>query len=77
MSVMPRLGVDVVTADKILNHKSGVLKGVAAVYQRHSFASEMKQALEAWAAHLTKIRSDNIIEFRRAQSLAATRSELG
>ena len=65
---MPRLGVDVVTADKILNHKSGTLKGVAAVYQRYDFATEARQALEAWAAHLVRIRSDNIIELRRAQS---------
>jgi len=63
VSVMPRLGVDVVTADRILNHKSGTLKGVAAVYQRHTFEPEMKKALEAWASHLTKIRSDNIVEF--------------
>jgi integrase len=68
VSVMPRLGVDVVTADKILNHKSGTLKGVAAVYQRYDFATEARQALEAWAAHLVRIRSDNIIELRRAQS---------
>jgi integrase len=70
VSAMPRLGVDVVTADKILNHKSGALKGVAAVYQRHTFEPEMKKALEAWASHLTALRTPNVLEFprKRAQS---------
>jgi integrase len=70
VSAMPRLDVDVVTADKILNHKSGTLKGVAAVYQRHTFEPEMKKALEAWASHLTALRTPNVLEFprNRAQS---------
>jgi integrase len=68
-SVMPRLKVDVVTADKILSHKSSVLKGAAETYQRYTFEAEMRTALEAWAGHLTAIRADNVVEFRkRAQS---------
>lgn len=36
--------------DRILNHVTGTIRGVAAVYQRHDFAAERKAALEAWAA---------------------------
>ena len=39
-------------ADKILNHVSGTISGVAAVYQRQEFLPERKAALEAWGEHV-------------------------
>ena len=36
--------------DRLLNHVSGAIRGVAAVYQRAEFLAERKAALEAWAA---------------------------
>ncbi len=39
-------------ADKLLNHVSGSIRGVAAVYQRGEFAEERRRALDAWAAHV-------------------------
>ena len=42
-------------ADKILNHQSGTISGVAAVYQRHEFLAERKDALERWSAHLAHL----------------------
>ncbi len=39
--------------DRLLNHVSGAIQGVAAVYQRAEFLAERKAALEAWAAHVT------------------------
>ena len=36
--------------DAVLNHKSGVIKGVAAVYNRHPYLEEKREALERWAA---------------------------
>jgi integrase len=69
ISAMPGLEVDVVVADKALNHKSSVLKGAAATYQRFNFEPGIRKALEAWATHLAKLRADNVIDFRRrAQS---------
>ena len=50
VSGMARLGVAPHLADKILNHQSGTISGVAAVYQRHDFLAERKDALEKWAA---------------------------
>jgi integrase len=55
VSGMARLGVAPHVADKILNHQSGTISGVAAVYQRHEFLPDRKNALERWGAHVGKI----------------------
>jgi integrase len=52
VSGMAQLGVAPHVADKILNHQSGTISGVAAVYQRHEFLKERKQALELWGDHI-------------------------
>jgi integrase len=52
VSGMARLGVPPHIADKILNHQSGSISGVAAVYQRHDFIAERKEALDRWGAHI-------------------------
>jgi integrase len=55
VSGMARLGVPPHVADKILNHQSGTISGVAAVYQRHEFLAERKEALDRWGAHVNSI----------------------
>ena len=55
---MARLGIAPHVADKILNHQSGTITGVAAVYQRHDFLAERKDALERWGAHVAGIVAD-------------------
>ena len=52
VSGMARLGIAPHVADKVLNHQSGTISGVAAVYQRHDFLSERKEALNRWGAHV-------------------------
>ncbi len=52
VSGMAPLGVAPHVADKILNHQSGAISGVAAVYQRHEFLNERERALELWGDHL-------------------------
>jgi hypothetical protein len=52
VSGMARLGVPPHVADKILNHQAGTISGVAAVYQRHDFLLERKEALDRWGAHV-------------------------
>jgi integrase len=52
VSGMAGLGVAPHVADKILNHVGGTISGVAAVYQRHEFLKERRDALERWAAHV-------------------------
>jgi integrase len=55
VSGMARMGIPPHVADKILNHQSGTISGVAAVYQRHDFLAERKEALDRWGAHVTKL----------------------
>jgi len=58
VSGMARLGVAPHVADKILNHQSGTISGVAAVYQRHEFLTERRAALNLWGAHVGQILKD-------------------
>lgn len=55
VSGMARFGIAPHVADKILNHQSGTISGVAAVYQRHEFLAEREKALEHWGAHIAQI----------------------
>ena len=64
-SGMAQLGIAPHVADKILNHQSGTISGVAAVYQRHEFLDERKTALDAWGNYvqslLEKTDRDNVV----------------
>ena len=53
VTMLANMGVAPHVADKLLNHITGTIQGVAAVYQRAEFLAERKAALEAWAAHVT------------------------
>jgi integrase len=64
VSGMCRLGVPPHVADKILNHQGGTISGVAAVYQRHDFLSERKDALERWGAHVENISGAKLLNNR-------------
>ena len=58
VSGMARLGVAPHVADKILNHQTGTISGVAAVYQRHEFFAERRAALDLWGAHVAALVED-------------------
>lgn len=63
-TTMPRLGVDVVTVERVLNHQ---MRGVMAVYQLHTFAAEKRHALNLWAdflANLMIARESNVVPFK-------------
>jgi integrase len=49
---MARLKVEPHIADKVLNHQSGTISGVAAVYNRFAYLDERKEALEVWGRFL-------------------------
>lgn len=57
VSGMARIGVAPHVADKVLNHQTGTLSSTAAVYQRHQFLDERKEALDRWAEHVEAISS--------------------
>ena len=48
-------GTPIHVTEKILNHVSGTLSGVAAIYNRHSYADEMRSAVETWEATLLQL----------------------
>jgi integrase len=52
VSKMAELGIPPHVADRVLNHVSGAISGVAAVYQRFEFLPERARALDVWAAHV-------------------------
>ena len=70
VSGMARLGVAPHVADKILNHQSGTISGVAAVYQRHEFLRERKDALERWGTHVGKLVTAMRGELRKGKEAA-------
>ncbi|MDV4182950.1 site-specific integrase [Rhizobium brockwellii] len=63
-SGMAELGQPVHVVEAVLNHKSGSIKGVAAVYNRYEYAEEKRRALFAWAAHVASLidaPADNVV----------------
>ncbi|MDI9846566.1 tyrosine-type recombinase/integrase [Rhodoblastus sp. 17X3] len=71
-SGMAGLGIAPHVVEAVLNHKSGTIKGVAAVYNRYSYADEKKAALEAWARNL-----DAIVSGKLASNVVDLASERG
>jgi integrase len=71
VSGMARLGVAPHVADKILNHQAGTISGVAAVYQRHEFLSERRQALDLWGGHVGAILNEVVRKHRIALKIVA------
>jgi integrase len=64
-----RLGIRLEVTEAVLSHVGGSRAGVVGIYQRHDWASEKRQALDAWARRLDAIISgaeaSNVVEMRR------------
>jgi hypothetical protein len=43
-----------------LNHASGQVRGVAAIYNRYDHGKEKRAALDLWASHLEQITGANV-----------------
>ncbi|MCB9947250.1 MAG: tyrosine-type recombinase/integrase [Rhodospirillaceae bacterium] len=54
-SAMARLGTPIHVTERLLNHVSGTISGVAAVYNRHSYRQEMREAVAAYEAFLERL----------------------
>ena len=50
-----KLGVLPHVIEAVLNHVSGHRAGVAGVYNRAKYESEMRRALNGWAEHVIEI----------------------
>lgn len=54
-SGMARAGVAPHVVEKVLNHVSGTISGVAAVYNRYGYDAEKREAMEAWGGVLAAL----------------------
>jgi len=54
-SGMAGLGIAPHVIEAVLNHRSGVIRGVGAIYNRYSYSTEKRAALKVWARHLDTI----------------------
>jgi hypothetical protein len=65
--MMTSIGISRLVVSRILNH---VESGITAVYDRHSYDAEKRNALEAWGRKLDNIltgeRSDEVVSIHRA-----------
>ena len=52
---MAALGIAPHVVDKILNHSSGKIAGVAKIYNRFEYLPERKMALDTWAHHVKSL----------------------
>lgn len=50
-----KIGTPIHVTEKLLNHISGTISGVAAVYNRHSYVEEMKAATVAYDSYLENL----------------------
>lgn len=70
---MAQIGVPQPVTEALLNHKTGVVSGVAAIYNVYSYADEKREALETWNAgieEITKTKNDpQSVGYRDARSL--------
>jgi hypothetical protein len=69
ITFMAEMGIAPHVVDKLLNHVSGAIRGVAAVYNRHSYTDERRRALDAWSHRLATIvdaaAATNVVAFGR------------
>jgi integrase len=71
---MAKLNIPPHVVDKILNHVSGAIRGVAAVYNRHAYMDERQAALEAWGRRVAEIVSggpENVVRLAPGSSRRA------
>ncbi|MEL7127904.1 MAG: site-specific integrase [Pseudomonadota bacterium] len=68
-SNMAKLGTPIHVTEKILNHVSGTISGVAAIYNRYSYQDEMRQALAAHEGYLRAILDQQLQSDQHSLSL--------
>jgi integrase len=59
-SGMARAGVAPHVVEKVLNHISGTISGVAAVYNRYGYDREKREALETWGEYLAQLSGQSL-----------------
>jgi integrase len=65
---LQRLGVRLEVAEAAVNHRSGSVSGVTAIYAKHDYAEEKRAAMAAWAREVERIvagKSAQVISLAR------------
>jgi hypothetical protein len=67
---MADLGIAPHVVEAVVNHVSGHKAGIAGVYNKATYASEVRTALEAWGDHVMAVvegrdQPSNVTAFRR------------
>lgn len=57
---LAKLGIKQEVTEAILNHKTGKVSGVAAIYNRYDYQDEKRDALEQWAIRIAAITANNV-----------------
>jgi integrase len=52
---MAKSGVPPHVVERLLDHRSGTISGVAAIYNRHAYIDEMRAALATWEKHIDSL----------------------
>ena len=52
---LQKLGVRLEVTEAVLNHKSGSVSGIVAIYQRHDWKEEKREALDMWAERILSL----------------------
>jgi hypothetical protein len=60
-SGMARHGVAPHVVEAVLNHRSGVIRGVASVYNKYQYGTEKREALDLWGQHVERCASNIIV----------------
>jgi integrase len=65
---MAGLGIAPHVIDRILNHSTGKISGVARIYNRHEYLAERQAALLMWARHIEMlVEPPNVVTLARAR----------
>ena len=56
-SGMARLNVPPHILSRVLNHAAGAAEGITAIYNRHAYAEEQREALDTWGRHIEGVVS--------------------
>jgi integrase len=76
-SGMARIGVAPHVIEKVLNHVSGQISGVAAVYNRHGYFPEKRDALERWAEYVEQVSEGESTGYRLAMARTPVSARAG
>jgi hypothetical protein len=61
---MAKLRIPPHVLDRVINHVSGVIRGVAKVYNQFEYLDERKAALDRWGRYVEALVGANVVALR-------------